>query len=73
MTTFRTYQTKEGDRWDLIASAEYRDPYQYEPILAANPNYRHLLSLPTGVRLRIPVLTNTAPTIPKENLPPWKR
>lgn len=73
MTTFRAYQTREGDRWDTIAYLQYRDPYGYERIIAANPSYRDVLSLPGGVALRVPVVADTAPTIPKEQLPPWKR
>lgn len=73
MTTFRTRQTLEGDRWDIISSQEYSDPYGYERILEANPEYRSLLSLPGGVMLRIPVIEDATPTIPQESLPPWKR
>ncbi|MEM6866986.1 MAG: tail protein X [Cyanobacteria bacterium P01_C01_bin.121] len=72
MTTFRTYQTKEGDRWDLIAFAEYGDPYGYERIISANPSHVGALELPGGISLRIPVVSVT-PTISKEDLPPWKR
>jgi phage tail protein X len=70
--TFRTYQTKEGDRWDLISAAEYADPYGYERIQSANPTYVGLTTLPGGIALKIPVMTVT-PTIAKEDLPPWKR
>lgn len=73
MTTFRTYTTLEGQRWDHIAFAEYRDPFGYERIIRANLAYRSLKVLPGGVRLRIPVVTELKPTPRPEQLPPWRR
>lgn len=64
------YITKEGDRWDLIAYEFYGDPYLYEPIIAANPEVPIKPVLPSGIKLRVPVIEvkNTV-----EELPPWKR
>ena len=73
MTTFRTYQTRAGDRWDLIAHAEYANSYAYERIIQANPMYRDVLSLPGGVSLKIPVVEDAAPALTAEQLPPWRR
>lgn len=73
MEEYTSYQTRDGQRWDAIAQLVYGNPYAYEGIVFANPSYRHLLQLPGGVLLRIPVVAGTEPTIPKELLPPWKR
>lgn len=64
------YITKEGDRWDLIAYEFYGDPYLYETIVAVNTEVRITPILPSGIKLKIPVieLKNTF-----EELPPWKR
>lgn len=72
MTEFYEHITKEGDRWDLIAYQYYGDPTAYEPIIVANPHVPITPLLPSGIRLRVPVI-DTKRTIPPEELPPWKR
>lgn len=64
--------TTEGDRWDTIAYGYYGDPMMYEPIIAANPGIPIVPVLPSGLKLRVPVIDTTG-TIPAEELPPWKR
>lgn len=64
------YITKEGDRWDLIAYEFYGDPYMYEPIVVANPEVSLVPVLPSGIKLKVPVI-DLKETI--EELPPWKR
>ncbi len=70
---FTEYITRQEQRWDTIAWETYGDPYGYEPILMANPQYRGLVKLPAGTRLQIPVLPEATPTLSAELLPPWKR
>ncbi len=64
------YLTKDGDRWDSIAYQFYGDPYLYEPILLANPEYMDRLSLPAGLKLRIPILYIEETS---EVSPPWQK
>lgn len=64
--------TKEGDRWDLIAYEYYGDATMYEPIIVANPDVPILPILPSGIKLKVPVM-DTKDIIPAEELPPWKR
>ncbi len=70
MKEFYEYITKEGDRWDMIAYEFYGDPMLYEPIIVANPEVPIIPILPSGIKLRVPVI-ETKNTI--EELPPWKR
>lgn len=64
--------TKEGDRWDLIAYQYYGDATMYEPIIVANPEVPILPILPSGIKLKVPVIDRKE-TISPEELPPWKR
>ena len=63
------YITKDGDRWDLIAYEMYGNAYDYKRILEANPEYRDLLILPAGIKLKIPVILEDDTR--KEIKPPW--
>ena len=63
--------TVENDRWDLLAWTYYGDACLYEPILVANPEVPIRPFLEAGIRLRVPVLQNSAPS--DQGLPPWKR
>lgn len=71
------YTTIAGDRWDMLAYRYYGDQYKQTVLIEAN---RHLyldaltvppLVLPQGVKLKIPVIIETASNI--DLLPPWKR
>lgn len=70
MKEFYEYITKEGDRWDLIAYQFYGDATMYEPIIVANPEVPIIPILPSGIKLRIPII-EIKETI--EELPPWKK
>jgi len=70
MKEYYEYITKEGDRWDLIAYEFYGDPMLYEPIIVANPEVPIIPILPSGIKLRIPII-EIKETI--EELPPWKK
>lgn len=57
MEEYLIHITTEGDRWDLLAYRYYGDAVAYEPIVRANPGISPLRGLlPSGLRLRIPVL-----------------
>lgn len=60
--------TLEGDRWDLLAYQYYGDALQTVPLLRANPEQLHLLILPAGLTLQIPILevAAIAPATPAE-------
>lgn len=70
MAEFVEHVTTEGERWDLLAWRYYGDPHRYEAIIAANPEAPIRPTLPSGLRLRIPVLP--APDVLAAGLPPWK-
>jgi phage tail protein X len=72
MAEYYEYITKEGDRWDLIAYQYYGDATMYETIIAANPDVAIMPILPSGIKLKAPVI-DMKETIPSEELPPWKQ
>ena len=71
MTEYYSYITKDNDRWDLIAYKFYSDATKYETIIKANPSVNITPILPSGIKLKIPVLTESNAI--KFELPPWKR
>ncbi len=70
MSDFYEYITKDGDRWDLIAYEFYSDATLYESIITANPEVPIIPILPSGLKLKIPVIedSNEITFI----LPPWR-
>jgi len=64
------YITKDGDRWDLIAYDFYADPTLYEPIITANSDVPITPILPSGLKLKIPVIDNSDEI--EFTLPPWR-
>jgi len=56
MNDYLVYVVKQGDRWDLLAWKFYGDPYKYEIIIRANPQYLRLPYPPTGAKLQIPII-----------------
>jgi hypothetical protein len=69
MNNFFRYTTRQGDRWDTIASKFRPNPYDYVDIIQANPSYQGLFILPEGVVISVPVQENVARRI----IAPWER
>ena len=67
--------TLEGERWDSIAWHYYGDATAYGRIIEANPDVDMDTTLPSGLTLLIPVLSESASLaqIAQADLPPWKR
>lgn len=63
------YETLDGDTWDSIALDFYDNEYYASKIMEANPDYIKTLIFGAGIKLKIPILDETAPS----TLPPWKR
>lgn len=70
MNKFLNHLTIEGQRWDAIAQTYYGDPYAYPVLVEANSHLSHLITLTSGLMLKIPILNQ--PATPR-NLPPWRR
>lgn len=70
MSDFYEYITKDGDRWDSIAYEFYSDPTLYESIVVANPEVPITPILPSGLKLKIPVLEYSNEI--EFTLPPWR-
>lgn len=67
--------TRDGERWDTIAWDYYGDPFNYEPIIEANPAANITPTLPAGIVLLIPILTLDEQNSQQvaSDLPPWKQ
>lgn len=60
MSEYLIHQTREGDRWDLIAYQYYGDPLAYPVLTRANPTVDPTSGiLPGGLDLRVPILDDT--------------
>ena len=68
--SYKTYMTKWGDAFDLLALKEYGEETLSKYIIDANPDYCDVLIFEESVELRIPILENKE--VP-ETLPPWRR
>ena len=70
MSEYYEYITKDGDRWDLMAYDFYANPTLYEPIITANPEVPMAPILPSGLKLKIPVINDSNEI--EFTLPPWR-
>lgn len=64
-----TYQTSQGDMWDLIALRLYNTESGMNVLLEANPQYADTVIFPAGVNLLVPEYNEPLPN----TLPPWRR
>lgn len=64
----KTYITKQGDMWDLIAYRMYGNEYKMHVLMDANPDHITTVIFPAGIVLTIPAIDTEKP----QNLPPWK-
>lgn len=65
----KTYTTKQGDTWDLIAGKLYGSGKYTGTLLQANLKYSKCVYLPYGTVLNVPEVDDTE-ELP---LPPWKK
>lgn len=68
----RTYTTKQGDTWDIIAKAQLGSEFQMHQLIELNFKHRDILIFSSGIELNIPDV-NPRPSTNSEQLPPWKR
>lgn len=67
---YKTYTTKWGDSFDMLALREYGEETLSTYIIEANLDYCDVLIFEEMVELQIPILRITdTPT----TLPPWRR
>lgn len=64
------YTTTQGDVWDLISYRVYGDEGFIAQLIAANPEHRHSVVMPSGIDLVIPDVPEESPAT---SLPPWKK
>ena len=70
ITGYKTYVTKQGDAYDLLALREYGEERLANYIIDANPEYVDVLIFEAGVTLSVPTLDTTETP---QTLPPWRR
>lgn len=64
-----SYITSQGERWDDIAYAFYKNAERTAPLVESNPAYADVLVFGAGIALQIPILDQSLPS----TLPPWKQ
>ena len=69
MKTFYRHETREGDRWDTIASLYRDNAYDYVDIIQRNSEYQGEYVLPAGVIILVPV---KEPSVDRLR-PPWEQ
>lgn len=72
IVSYLEHITRDGDRYDLLAWDYYGDALRFEPIVVANPAAPITPTLPSGLRLLIPVFAADTVAV-TASLPPWKR
>lgn len=66
----KTYTTKSGDMWDLIAYNELGSCDYVTQLINANRKYANVAIFSAGVVLNLPTIDESKLA---KNLPPWKR
>ena len=64
-----TYETMQGDMWDMIAYKLYGTESGMNVLLEANQQYADTVIFPAGITLNVPESTEPVP----DTLPPWRR
>lgn len=66
----KTYTTRSGDTWDMIALRAMGAERFMAQMLDANPLHNYVVQFSDGVPLNVPPLPT--PALPS-SLPPWRR
>lgn len=69
----KTYTTKQGDTFDIIAKLQLGDEHYMSLLIEANYPYRDIVIFPAGIILDLPEISKIAEQSLPENLPPWRR
>lgn len=69
------YITKQDERWDTICFKAYGviSEELMDGLVNGNPNISLLPIVPTGTRMKIPVVEFGEVQLDSDLLPPWKR
>lgn len=65
----KTYTTKQGDTWELIAYQQMGDSKYTKDLMWANQALLDYYTFPAGVALMIP----SVEAMTSDSLPPWKK
>jgi phage tail protein X len=71
LETAGTYETMQGDKWDLIAWQRYGDTCYANKLMAVNPQYLDYYIFPAGIELQLPIITPKQTAL--SDLPPWRQ
>jgi len=72
MMEYLTHNTKDGDRWDLLAYEYYGNAFAIGFLLEANPDCASLPLLPSGLALKV-LLIDAEVINPQESVGvPWR-
>lgn len=70
VSSYKKYITREGDTFDALALAMYKDETMAHEIIQFNPDHAGVIVFGSNVVLRLPIFEGAdAPN----TLPPWKQ
>lgn len=69
----KTYTTKQGDTFDIIAKLQLGDEHYMSLLIEANYPYRDIVIFPAGITLNLPDIPQSVTQTLSENLPPWRK
>lgn len=72
---FVEYITKDSERWDSVCVKAYGTISEelMDGLVSSNTNVSLLPIIPTGTRMKIPVVESGEVQLATDLLPPWKR
>jgi phage tail protein X len=65
-----TYETVQGDTWDMISYRLYKSEGYIDRLITLNPEHAHRVIFPSGITLQVPVVTKAERV--QKDLPPWR-
>lgn len=69
----KTYTTKQGDTFDVIAKSMLGDEHYLHLLIEANYSCRDIVIFPAGITLTLPTISQSSIDQVPENLPPWRK
>lgn len=70
IAAYKKYITREGDTFDALALAMYKDETRASDIIQFNRDYANVVVFEANIELRLPIFDGADSP---ETLPPWRK